>query len=261
MVLLFKALIWAHVVTGTIGLVSLWVPILARKGGRPHVNWGRIFLISMLVTGTLAVLISICSLIAPIATHPFSDDAVMIRGLFGWMMMYLGVLTVALAWHCYVTVRHKRDQAAIRTWLNLGLQIAMGVGAVNCAAYGLVIGQPIMVGVAVPGIAAAILNSHFVLQNKPIHQEWLVQHFRAGIGAGISVYTAFFAFGAVNTLPALAFNPVLWALPTVLGVGYMIQQQLKVFRQRAAKGLGHEMQVGRLFLPSGQRAQDQGSRA
>ena len=248
MVLLFKCLVWAHVVSGTIGLISLWVPILARKGSRPHVNWGRVFLVSMIATGSLAVLISICSLIAPLETHPFSDDAVMVRGLFGWMMMYLGVLTVALAWHCFITVRHKRNHEAQRTVLSLVPQLAMGLGAVNCAAYGIVIGQPIMVGVAVPGIAAAILNSHYLLLERQIHQEWLVQHFRAGIGAGISVYTAFFAFGAVNTVPALAFNPILWALPTVLGVAYMIHQQLQVFRQRVRLGLGHEMPVGRLLL-------------
>ena len=37
-------------------------------------HWFRVA-ISMLVTGTIAIGISICTLIAPLETHPFSDDA------------------------------------------------------------------------------------------------------------------------------------------------------------------------------------------
>ena len=94
-----------------------------------------------------------------------------------------------------------------------------------------------MVGVAIPGIVAGLLNTLFLLDRAPAAKEWLVQHFRGQIGAAISVYTAFLAFGAVNLFPAMAFNAVLWALPTVLGVSYMLWHQLKVFHQRRRAGL------------------------
>ncbi|MEM9028794.1 MAG: hypothetical protein AAGC70_10545 [Pseudomonadota bacterium] len=247
----FHELVAAHVVTGTVGLISLWGPVVTRNGSKLHKWWGRAFVFSMLATGTFAVGISICSLIAPLETHPFSDDAPLIRGLFGWMMLYLGVLTVAMAWHCYTTVRHKRDRAAYSTATNIGVQVAMGVSALNCAVQGVLIDQYLMVGVAVPGAVAAILNGLYLVQRNPMHDEWLVQHFRTGIGAGISVYTAFLAFGAVNWFPALAFNPVLWTIPTVLGVGYMIYHQWRVFRQRQRRGLASEMVFGRLLESSG----------
>ncbi|MEL6373350.1 MAG: hypothetical protein AAFR04_05230, partial [Pseudomonadota bacterium] len=186
MVTTFKLLIIAHIVTGTTGLLAMWVPVLTRKGSPNHKLWGRVFVYAMVATGTIAVGISICSLIAPLATHPFSQDAPLIRGLFGWMMMYLGVLTVALAWHSFVTVRHKRDQRAQATPLNYALQAAMGISALACAGYGIAIGQVLMVAVAVPGTVAAILNSHYLAQRDPLPDEWLVQHFRCGIGAGIS---------------------------------------------------------------------------
>jgi len=242
---LFDQLVNAHIATGATGLVSLWVPILARKGSVNHKFWGKVFLYSMLATGTIAVGISICSLIAPLETHPFSDDAEMIRGLFGWMMMYLGILTVALAYQSFLAVWARRDDSVRGSKLNLALQIAMGVSALNCLIYGLSIGQIIMVGVSAPGLAASVLNIMYLREARPIHNEWLVQHFRCGIGAGISVYTAFLAFGAVNSFPSFAFNPWLWALPTVLGVGYMIHQQLIVFRQRVRMGLANEMPVGK----------------
>ena len=245
--IVFKLLVIVHVVTGTVGLISLWVPILTRKGSERHKLWGRVFVFAMLSTGVIAVGISICSLIAPLETHPFSNDAPLVRGLFGWMMMYLGVLTLALAWHAYITVRKKRDHAASRSPMNFAVQAAMGLSALNCAIYGIGIGQYLMVGIAVPGIAAALLNSHYLFKQDHLPDEWLVQHFRCGIGAGISVYTAFLAFGAVNWFPALAFNPVLWAIPTVLGVSYMIYHQWQNFRQRCRRGLGDRMLAGRLL--------------
>jgi hypothetical protein len=243
--LLFDVLVAAHIVTGATGLVSLWGPVVTRNGSRLHKLWGRLFVYSMLSTGAIAVGISMCSLYAPLETHPFSDDKAFIRGMFGWMMFYLGILTIALAWHSFASVRNKREHAANRTVFNFALQAAMGASALYCAAYGIAIGQYLMVGVAAPGLAAAVLNSMFLAERAPAHDEWLVQHFRAGIGAGISVYTAFLAFGAVNWFPVLAFNAVLWTIPTILGVGYMIRHQWKVFRQRQRAGRSAEMAWGR----------------
>ena len=106
-------------------------------------------------------------------------------------MLYLGILTIALAWHSSATVWNKRDHAANRTVRNFARQATMR------------------------------------------------------IGGGISVYTAFLACGAVNWFSALAFNPVLWPIPTILDVGYMIRHQWKVFRQRQRAGRSAEMVWGR----------------
>lgn len=245
----FDVLVAAHIVTGTTGLASVWVPVLTRKGSRAHKLWGRVFVGSMLATGVIAMGISICSLIAPLATHPFSQDTVMIRGLFGWMMLYLGVLTVALTWHGYTAVRDREDRRRYQSWRNIAVQAAMGIAALTCAIHGAFIGQPIMIGVALPGMAAAVLNGFDLVDRAPPPLEWLVQHYRASIGAGISVYTAFLAFGAVNAMPALAFNPVLWAVPTVVGVAYMIRHQLQTTAQRYRMGQGHRMRIGRYLAP------------
>lgn len=238
----FEPLVWAHIATGATGLVSLWPAVFARKGSTLHRNAGKLFAYMMIATGALAIGISLCSLYAPVETHPWSVDperamdVPTLRGLFGWMMLYLGVLTIALCWHGLMSAWNKRDYAANRTARNVALQGLMIIAGLWCAARGMSLGQPIMIGVAIPGIVAGGLNTLFLLDRAPAMNEWLVQHFRGQIGAAISVYTAFFAFGAVNMFPALAFNPVLWSLPTVLGVSYMIWHQLKVFHQRRRAG-------------------------
>ena len=71
----FEVLVAAHIMSGSIGLIAFWVPVIGRKGGASHVYWGRIFIQSMLITGALAIGISTATLIvagAPASTTPLS---------------------------------------------------------------------------------------------------------------------------------------------------------------------------------------------
>lgn len=229
---LFEHLVIAHIVTGAVGLVTVWVPIVGRKGSPNHKRWGKLFAWLMLATGTIAVGISLCTLHSPLETHPFWDDAALVRGVFGWMMLYLATMTVMLAWYGLLCIRNKRDHARNRNPLNLFLQLVTFVAAANCAWHGFALGQPLMVGISIVGLTAAVLNTRFILTDSPPLNEWLIQHTRGLVGAGISVYTAFLAFGAVNLLPAYAFNPVVWATPTVLGVSLLLYHQFRIVGQR-----------------------------
>ena len=229
---LFEILVAAHILTGSIGLVCVWVPIIGKKGGRTHKRWGKVFAYSMLVTGSIAIGISLCTLNAPLETHPFSEDANLIRGVFGWMMLYLATMTIMLAWYGLLCIRHRRHHERHRNPVNFLLQAATFVAAANCMYRGIELGHPIMIGISIVGLTAAVLNTRFILRTSPPLNEWIIQHTRGLVGAGISVYTAFLAFGAVNLLPAYAFNPILWATPTVLGVGLLLYHQGRIMLQR-----------------------------
>jgi len=237
----FNTLIAIHIVSGTIGLITMWVPVIGRKGSQNHKRWGRIFAHSLLVTGIVAIGISLVTLRYPLETHPFSDDVAMIRGMFGWMMLYLATLTIMLSRYGMWCVRNKRNHAGNRTSLNLALQAATFLTAANCAWQGYQINQPLMMGIAVIGLLAAVLNTRFIFQKDPPLNEWLIQHTRGLVGAGISVYTAFFAFGAVNLMPKLAFNPILWSTPCTLGVALLLYHQFKIYLQRRRL---HQTRVG-----------------
>jgi hypothetical protein len=234
--LLFKMLVAAHIVTGASGLVSFWVPVAGRKGGASHRKWGRVFTWLMIVTGSIAVGISLCTVTAPLETHPhlaghaqFGDPR-MITAVFGWMMLYLAVLTVNLAWYGRLCVTNKRNHRANRAWHNLLLQGLLTAAAVNCAWQGWRVGMPLMIGIAFVGFATVITNLNFMLRDRPGPQAWLLEHIKALVGAGISVYTAFFAFGAVRLVPALALTPVLWSIPLVVGLALIVVHQRRVLR-------------------------------
>ena len=234
---LFNALVIAHIFSGTIGLITLWVPIFGLKGGDKHKRWGVIFSNSLLITGCIAIGISLVTLRWPLETHPFTTDKAMVVGVFGWMMLYLATLTIMLSRYGLWCVRNRRDHKANRTPLNFALQLATFITAANCAWQGYQIQQPLMIGMSIVGIAASILNTRFLLTDSPPLNEWLIQHQRGLVGAGISVYTAFLAFGAVNFLPSIALHPVLWAIPTTSGVTYLLVHQARVMKMRSKRTL------------------------
>jgi len=229
---LFDALVALHILSGTVGLVTLWVPLFARKGGALHRAWGRVFAMALLMTGILAIGISLVSLRWPLETHPFSGDAALVRGLFGWMMLYLAILTIMLSRYGMLVIRNRRNHARDREPLNITLQVLTFVAAANCLWHGIALGQPVMMGIPVVGLVIAVLNLRYIFQRAPLSNEWLIQHTRGLVGAGISVYTAFLAFGAVNFMPALAFDPLLWATPTALGMALLSYHQGKVMLGR-----------------------------
>jgi len=217
--LLHDAFVAGHIVVGALGLVAFWVPVVGRKGGRRHRDWGAIFARCMLGVGTLAIGISVTTLLDPVGTHPhMSFDPAFIAGVFGWMMLYLAILTVNLTWYGMNCVRNRRDHRANREWRNLALQVILLAAATNCAVRGVLLVEPLMIGISTIGFATVFTNTWFIANPAPGRDAWLRQHLKGLVGAGISVYTAFFAFGAVRMAPELALSPVLWAAPCIVGL-------------------------------------------
>ncbi len=234
---LFDALVAIHIVTGSIGLVSFWVPVAARKGGPNHARFGRVFTYSMLVTGGVAACIALTTLADPAGTHPhladhpqFSDPA-LIRGIFGWMMLYLALLTVNLAWHGWLCINNRRDHSRNRAWHNLLSQVVLTLAATSCLVQGWRIGQPLMMGISMVGYATVATNLWFLYLPRPRPVDRLKEHIKSLVGAGISVYTAFFAFGAVRLVPELALTPALWSIPLATGLALIIYHRRAVSRR------------------------------
>jgi len=231
----FETLIVLHIVTGATGAIAFWVPVIGRKGGVDHRRWGRVFTIAMLCTGSFAVCMSLLTLVDPFGTHPHLAgrfDAVFIRAIFGWLMLHMGILTINLAWYGWQCVRHGRRRELGREWRNLLLQPLVILAALNCALQGWRAGLPLLLGLAIVGVATGLTNLWFLYKPRPGPQDWLKEHLKALVGAGISVYTAFMAFGSVRIMPELALHPVMWAIPLVTGISIILWHWRKIDRQQ-----------------------------
>jgi hypothetical protein len=232
----FRALLAVHIVCGAVGLVAFWVPIFARKGGTAHRRIGQVFAVLMLVAGTAAIGMTLATLADPLATHPhlighavFGDPA-LLRAIFGWMMLGLAVLTVNLAWYGWQCARHRRQRELNRGWVNLTLQGLLTAAAVACIWQALHMDQPLLLGMPTIGLATVGTNLFYLYKPRVGPFDWQKEHLKALVGAGISVYTAFLAFGAVRTFPELALHPGLWAVPLVVGLTIILFQWRRLDR-------------------------------
>jgi len=242
----FEVLIALHITTGAPGLVGFWIPVAARKGSKLHRLSGQIFVTLMLATASFAAIMATMTILEPVATHPkLASHALLghpeiIRGIFGWMMLFLATLTINLAWYGRACILNRSNHPRNRSPFNIALQVVLTVAALNCAIQGALIGQWMMVGISFVGFATVGTNLWFMLRAKPGPLEWLTEHIKALVGTGISVYTAFLAFGAVRYFPELALSPILWSIPLITGVSLILYHQravtapLRRARQKAA---------------------------
>lgn len=233
---LFEALVVVHVITGAVGLTAFWGPIVTRKGAANHRKWGRAACYGFLGAGTLAIVMALLSLYGPDYRHPEVTDRALYEGLFGWMMLYLGVLTIGFVDYGLAVVRHSRNRRALRSFRYQAVIAAVVISGAWCGFYGLQVGHPLMVLVAFIGIAAMVIQQVFIWRpSDPPRSTYVGEHFRALIGMGISAYTAFLSVGLIRYVPEHVFNPAVWAGPSVIGVSLILYFTVKGKRAAAPK--------------------------
>ncbi|WP_298336776.1 hypothetical protein [uncultured Erythrobacter sp.] len=233
---LFEIIVVLHVIAGTTGLIAFWVPILTKKGAKNHRRWGRICCYGFMAAGALAIAMAMFSLYGPEERIPSVTDRVLFDGLFGWMMLYLGLLTIGFADYGLAVVKHSRKREALRAPRYQLLIAAVLISAAYCFYYGFGIGELLMMAVALLGLAAMIIQQLYIWRKEaPTPQSYVGEHFRALIGMGISAYTAFMSVGLIRYIPEHVFNPLVWALPSAVGVALIIGFSLQAKRKTTPK--------------------------
>ncbi len=236
---LFDVLVALHVVTGAVGLTAFWGPIVTRKGAANHRKWGRWACYGFLGAGSLAIIMALLSLYGLELRHPEITDRALYAGLFGWMMLYLGVLTIGFVDYGMAVVRHSRNRRALRTLRYQAVIAAVVVSGAWCGFYGARVGHPLMMLVAFIGITAMAIQQVYIWRsNDPPKGTHIGEHFRALIGMGISAYTAFLSVGLIRFVPEHVFNPAIWAGPSVIGVSLILWFTIKTKRAAAHRPSG-----------------------
>ena len=231
---LFNLILIVHVIAGVVALTSCWGSVFTRKGGPAHRRWGKAFTTAIYTASFMALGMGALSLRWPLAMHPQLTDETLYRGLFGWMMIYLALLTISMTRYGLKMVANKRDHAANRHWSMVGLQIAVLVAGINCFVQGIMLGQPLMIGVAIIGFGTTATYLWFMFRPAPGARDYIPEHLKAMVATGIAAYTAFLSVGLIELFPEHDFNPVIWGLPTVVGVG-IIGYFLRTLPGRAKK--------------------------
>ena len=228
----FGILIVGHICAGTIGLLSFWMPVVLRKGSPDHIKWGRIFAKAIYAAATIACIIGVLNLTTESDRHPVMRDRALFAGLFGWMMIYLGLLSLLLVRYGIAAVVNKRTPARNRDAMSLGWLALVGVSGLICGVQGVILAQPLMVALALLGLIAVGTFARAALWPRADRTAYLAEHIKAMVAAGISAYTAFLSVGLLRIVPEQVFNPLVWAVPSVIGV-MLIIHHLRMLPQRS----------------------------
>jgi uncharacterized membrane-anchored protein len=239
---LFTLFLAVHVGAGVVALTSFWGALATRKGGPAHRRWGFVFSAAIYTAAAQALGMGGLSLVWPLAMHPQLDDAVLYRGMFGTMMVYLGLLAISMTRYGLVMVANRRNHAGNRHWSMLALQGATLLAAAICLVHGLflldrngpVMEPVLMVLVALLGFGTTTTYFRYIFTAPASQRAYIPEHFKAMVATGIAAYTAFLSVGLIELVPAHAFNPLVWAIPSVIGMMIIIHHLRQYRTPRAA---------------------------
>lgn len=221
--LLFDALILAHVATGFIGLAAFWIPVFARKGGRAHVQAGRVFTYCAYVVTLSAVTASAGRIVSfQVQGIGFADRP----DLYGFALFlgYLGLVTFATVRQAMRVVATRRAPETLRTPFHEALGWASIAGSAAVIAFALGVWSdisPILLGLSPIGLFTGSSMLRLMRNPGAQHMGWFYSHLGSMLGGGIAFHTAFIVFGAqrlwaYDLAGPLAIVP--WILPTIIGI-------------------------------------------
>lgn len=221
--LLFDVLIGLHVATGFIGLAAFWVPVFARKGGRAHVQAGRVYTYCAYVVTLSAITASVGRIVSYQAQGIGVAERPDLYG-FAVLLGYLGIVTFAMVRQAMRVVATRRAPEMLRTPFHEALGWASIAGSVAAIAYGLAVWSdvsPILLGMSPIGLFTGPGMLRLMRNPGARRMGWFYSHLGSMLGGGIAFHTAFIVFGAQRLWAYELSGPLAvlpWILPTVIGI-------------------------------------------
>ncbi len=202
---MFTPLLFLHIAAGSIALASMWIPMIARKGGTLHRRAGWVFVAAMSTVAASAVLLASWRLLFD--PRPEAKSV-------GVFLLYIAVLTAAAVSSGVRVLRAKKRTTAHRHWWDLGLPALLVASSVGMAAFGVWQSQPIFAAFSIIGLVNGVTNLRYWLRPPTSTMHWWFAHMNGMLGGCIAAVTAFFVVNAAN----LGVAPILaWLSPSIVG--------------------------------------------
>lgn len=203
-----NTLLVIHIVTGSIALGTMIVPLVARKGGRAHRRAGWIFVAGMAFASVTAFVMSVSRL--------FTDPTPAGRA-FALLLFYLSIVTGATVSAGVRVVRSKYRRTPGRNWWDIGMAGTLAGSGVAAAIYGVAMRQPLFIGFSLVGVLNGSAGVRYWLREPCSRTHWWYAHMGNMLGGCIAAITAFLVTNA-RTLGLPGDSIVLWLGPTAVGV-------------------------------------------
>jgi hypothetical protein len=204
---MLKMILYLHVAGGSAALLSMFIPMVARKGGLTHRRSGWVFVGGMTI-------VSITALALSVARYLFDPRPE--AKAFALFLFYIAILTGAGVSSGIRALRTK-DRAIARShaW-DIGLAALLTLTALAMAAYGIRSGKALFVGFSVIGLVNGAQGLKYWLRPPAHRMHWWFQHMSSMLGSCIAATTAFLVVNAPQAgLSRLSL--IAWFAPAVIG--------------------------------------------
>ena len=195
-----NTLLAIHIAAGSVALLSMFVPMVTRKGGLMHRRAGWVFVVAMATVAATALVLSGARLL--LDPTPRGRTA----GLF---LLLLTVLTASGVSAGVRVLRFKARTAAHRHWWDLGLPALLVVIGAGVGFDGFLRGSVLFAAFSGLAVVNGLSDIRYWLQRPSSKAHWWFEHMSSMLGASIAATTAFL----VNT----ADNFGIWLLAAWLG--------------------------------------------
>ncbi len=204
-------LLWPHIIGGGIALVTMWIPILTRKGGKAHRNAGKVYAASMLLAAVAALGISAGWILG-------GDPRQLDKGLFFGM---LGLLAMNTTLHGLRVLKQKRRVEAHKHPLDLALSALTLLAGAALTLYGLVGGS--ILNIAFGGLSVFASSGQLRAMLRPPREKmfWWFEHMGSMGASCIATTTAFLVVNG-RFMPDAIPELVWWLLPPIVGTTALI---------------------------------------
>ena len=202
---MLKSLLVLHIAAGSVALASMWIPMVARKGGTLHRRAGWVFVAAMAIVSVSALFL---------AGGRFFFDPRPEAQAAGVFLLYIAILTGAAVSYGVRVLRVKKRTTAHVHWWDLGLPSLLTVSSLAMAAFGLTERQPIFAAFSVIGLVNGVTGLRYWLRPPTSTMHWWFAHMNGMLGGCIAAVTAFFVVNAGN----MGIAPIVaWLSPSVIG--------------------------------------------
>jgi uncharacterized membrane protein len=185
---LVKSILFIHIAAGFTALLTGFIAILARKGGKAHKRSGKWYFMAMFTVAVTAVILSLVKSI-----------------LF---LLCVAVFSFYLSFTGYRAVYQKRAQAKTIDWAVMIVTFLVNIAM-------LFTGEIVLIVFAVISLANVFADYKFYTKKVFDHtmkHKWIFRHIAKMLGSYIATVTAFVVTNIHFPNPLMG-----WLLPTLIG--------------------------------------------
>jgi uncharacterized membrane protein len=216
-----------HIGAGCVALVSMWVPMLARKGGPLHRRAGRVFVGAMALVSATGLVISSYRLAS--ATRAWMHAGAV-------FLLYVSLLTAAGAFKGMRVLKRKQRVPGRRDALAIAVAAGLVLASLPVMLLGASLGSPLLTWFPVIGVVGGSADLRYWLQQPRERMHWWYEHMGDMLGTCIAALSAFLVVNAQN-LGLPRFSLFVWLLPTLVGVPAIVVWTLH-YRRRFERPAG-----------------------